>query len=64
MNKVSTAAGNWTTRKPEVKSCVCSHDFQDRRYGVKRRLHVATKPSNPGSSNDWRCTVCGAEKNG
>lgn len=35
----------------EVKSCKCDHDYQDRKYGNKQRLHNKT-------TKGFRCTVC------
>lgn len=38
-----------------IRKCVCKHEFQDRRYGPRKRVHNPTK-------DKWRCTVCLKEK--
>ena len=35
-----------------IKSCTCSHPFQDRRYGKRKRVHNVQRDKN-------NCTVCG-----
>ena len=42
-------------RTSSIKSCTCSHKFQDKKYGKQKRVHVPT-------SNGWRCTVCSNNK--
>lgn len=40
-----------------VMTCTCQHGFQDRQYGIGKRVH------NYGAKNKiWRCTVCRKEK--
>ena len=36
----------------------CKHDFQDRTYGKKMRVHNLAVKGN-GGSKGYRCTVCG-----
>lgn len=43
----------------KIKKCVCSHEWQDRKYGDKNR--VANQTTGSGGSPGWRCTVCGKE---
>lgn len=40
----------------KVVQCDCVSEYQDRRYGIGRR--VANKTDN----GDFRCTVCGKSK--
>lgn len=35
----------------KIITCTCIHDYQDRLYGLGRRVHNATKTG-------YRCTVC------
>ncbi len=46
-----------------IMTCVCSHPFQDRRYGDKKRVANETgasaKSSGQGQNTGHRCTVCG-----
>lgn len=46
---------------PEVKTCTCSSDYQDKVYGKGKRLcNMTTK----GKGNPtYRCTVCNKEHN-
>lgn len=37
-----------------ILTCDCNHDFQDKRYGYKRRVFNRCK-----ETNKFRCTVCG-----
>lgn len=39
-----------------IKSCTCDHEFQDDRYGKKRRVH------NLKADGKAVCTVCRKEK--
>ena len=39
-----------------ILPCICSHTFQDKKYGSGNRVH---NPNTKGSN----CTVCGATKN-
>lgn len=43
-----------------IKKCTCTHTFQDKKYGRKLRVH--NKAVKKGSSDVYRCTVCGNEK--
>ena len=46
----------------EILQCVCKHEFQDKQYGVQKRLYNIVKHS--GDKVDKtikRCTVCGNE---
>ena len=36
-----------------VKRCDCKHEFQDKRYGKRKRVHNAC------GNGGYRCTVCG-----
>ena len=42
----------------KIMNCVCDHEFQDKRYGKKKRVHNETGKDGAGSGV-WRCTVCG-----
>lgn len=41
-------------------NCTCQHTFQDKIYGIGRRLaNLVTKSIKPGSNTvEYRCTVC------
>ena len=41
--------------------CKCSHEYQDKTYGVGIRL--ANVGISKGASNKYTCTVCGKEHN-
>ncbi len=41
----------------KVMKCTCAHEYQDKRFGKKQRLHNR-KADNKG----YRCTVCATEK--
>ena len=45
----------------QVLPCRCKHDFQDKFYGVQKRLHTGGKPNSQGIQQ-WKCTVCGDKK--
>jgi hypothetical protein len=40
----------------QVMLCGCQHEYQDKRYGLGKRVHNQTK------KKTWRCTVCEREK--
>lgn len=40
----------------KILACSCKHSFQDKEYGVGKRLHTFTK------KKMWRCTICLKEK--
>ena len=42
-----------------IKLCTCDHEFQDKRYGKKRRVHTIGGTS---TTNTYTCTVCGSKK--
>lgn len=42
----------------KILPCTCDHDFQDRTYGSRRRVHNETV----GTPPKYRCTVCSDEK--
>jgi hypothetical protein len=44
---------------PIVKSCSCSHEYQDKTYGRGNRVHNECGGKN---SKGLRCTVCGTKK--
>lgn len=47
----------------KILPCSCEHEFQDKRYGKKKRLHnKANGNSVAGNSDAWTCTVCGKKK--
>lgn len=54
MNRTSQSDGGFTAKNPQARPCVCTHPYQDARYGVNMRLHNPTK-------DGWRCTVCNRE---
>lgn len=45
-------------QKTKVKFCTCQHEYQDRKYGKHMRLHNLGR-GQTGTSQTWRCTVCG-----
>lgn len=42
----------------EIKKCGCESEYQDKKYGLKRRVHNIK--ANGGS----RCVVCGSDNKG
>ena len=47
------------TVNPRIMQCTCQHEFQDKRYGKRNRVHN-TIPKLGGTK--YRCTVCLKEK--
>lgn len=45
--------------RTKILPCNCKHDYQDRKYGYRRRAHNRKTDQ---STTNWRCTVCGREK--
>lgn len=43
---------SFTAKDTKILDCVCSHAYQDKKYGQGKRVH------NPGKAN-YTCTVCG-----
>jgi len=43
-----------------IKKCSCKHEFQDKQYGDKMRVHNKCKGVRTNIA--WRCTVCGNKK--
>ena len=41
-----------TVKDARILECSCSHAYQDKKYGIGRRVHNPTK-------NGYKCTVCG-----
>ena len=39
-----------------IKYCKCKSEFQDKQYGVGKRLHTSSK------KHGDKCTVCGQRK--
>lgn len=39
-----------------ILRCVCSHKFQDERYGEQMRVY------NPCKDGSCRCTICGTKR--
>ena len=37
-----------------IGTCSCNHEYQDKKYGHKKRVHNKT-----AKDNECRCTVCG-----
>jgi len=44
----------------KIKECICSHEYQDHKYGKNKRVMNSCK-SKDGKIN-YRCTVCGKEQ--
>lgn len=44
-----------------ILSCTCRHDYQDIQYGKGRRVFNPLA-SQSGKPQEYRCTVCRAEK--
>lgn len=44
----------------KIVQCTCEHEFQDKTFGKKMRVHNKLQ-SSPGNEK-YRCTVCGKEK--
>lgn len=43
--------------KTGIFRCTCQHEYQDKRYGKKMRVHNPKKKK-VGEIQKWRCTVC------
>lgn len=43
----------------KIVECSCEHDFQDKKYGKKQRVHNYAE-----KKEGWRCTVCSSFKPG
>ena len=43
-----------------ILKCNCNHEYQDRRYGSKKRVHNERQAAGAVNSLRFRCTVCGA----
>jgi len=43
-----------------IKICTCKHDYQDKKYGKRRRVFNAL--AKKGSVQQYRCTICGTVK--
>ena len=41
----------------ETIKCNCNHDYQDKEYGAKNRVHNYALKGYRGAPG-WRCTVC------
>ena len=41
----------------KIKSCTCKHEWQDKTYGVGKRVMNSTTKE----TTTYRCTVCGKE---
>ena len=44
-----------------ILKCVCTHEFQDSKYGKGMRVHTNTMKTPLGKV--FRCTVCERERN-
>jgi hypothetical protein len=54
-----TRADNSNTK---IMKCVCKNKFQDKRYGMNRRVHNKQGGKGGRSINvSWSCTVCNSE---
>lgn len=42
-----------------IIKCTCEHEYQDKRYGKKKRVHNEAKDGNDVA---WTCTVCDKKK--
>lgn len=45
-----------------ILPCTCKHNFQDKQYGKKMRVHNYAAKAN-GGVGGYRCTVCLKIKN-
>lgn len=43
-----------------IKTCTCKHEYQDKTYGPKKRVHTVRTKSGTGNLR-YTCTVCGKE---
>lgn len=50
---MKTTPKDHTVKPTKIMECVCTHDYQDKRYGRGQRVH------NPAKENRYTCTVCG-----
>lgn len=44
----------------KVLTCKCKNEYQDRRYGVGKRVMNALGGGKGGKAGEYRCTVCGS----
>jgi len=44
-----------------IMVCTCKHDFQDKKYGRKRRVFNSKADR---KMNMWNCTSCGKDRSG
>jgi hypothetical protein len=44
-----------------IKSCNCKSEYQDKKYGVGKRVHNQAQSVVKGEIA-WRCTICGSKK--
>jgi hypothetical protein len=42
-----------------ILSCKCKHEYQDKKYGIGRRVYNTIPPKKGISVETYRCTVCG-----
>lgn len=40
-----------------ILTCTCDHNYQDEKYGHKKRVMNETKGGTP-DNKEYRCTVC------
>jgi len=45
-----------------ILPCFCEHQFQDERYGQRRRVHNPKRKGDSKEDQKYRCTVCGRER--
>lgn len=42
----------------KVIACDCDHEYQDKLYGNRQRVHNMTTDGKDQAMKVWRCTVC------
>ena len=56
MSKPTTTQASSAKYGTVIKTCTCNSEYQDKRYGVNRRVHNLCKKGEKA-----RCTVCNKE---
>lgn len=55
---MKTTSSSHTTALTKILECVCSHAFQDTRYGKNMRVHNPRKSGAGKGAVKYACTVC------
>lgn len=42
----------------KILTCICSHAYQDEKYGLYKRVHTPMKKAEKSEHRKYRCTIC------